>query len=70
MARYRAKPALASQINRYLRHMEAVTPGVCDALKARDAKMLAEALNIEKVPPRQLRSCMASSIPQQPKPLI
>ena len=48
IARYSAEPALASQINRYLRHMEAAAPEVRDALKAGDTKMLAETLNIEK----------------------
>ena len=48
IGRYSAEPALASQINRYLRHMEATAPDVRDALKAGDAKMLAGALNIEK----------------------
>ena len=48
IGRYSAEPALAGQINRYLRHMEAVAPEVRDALKAGDAKILAAALNIEK----------------------
>ena len=47
-ARYSAEPALATQINRYLRHMEAAAPEVRDALKAGDAKTLAATLDIEK----------------------
>ncbi len=47
-ARYSAEPALATQINRYLRHMEAAAPEVRDALKAGDAKTLATTLGIEK----------------------
>ena len=47
-ARYSAEPALATQINRYLRHMEAAVPEVRDALKAGDAKTLAATLGIEK----------------------
>ncbi len=48
VARYGAEPALASQVNRYLRHMEAAAPEVRDALKAGDAKALAATLGIEK----------------------
>ncbi|NOT73239.1 MAG: Ti-type conjugative transfer relaxase TraA [Hyphomicrobium sp.] len=48
MARYTAEPALANQINRYLRHMEAAAPEVRDALKAGDTKTLVAALDIEK----------------------
>jgi Ti-type conjugative transfer relaxase TraA len=47
-ARYSAEPAMAAQINRYLRHMEAAAPEVRDALKAGDAKSLASTLGIEK----------------------
>ena len=47
-ARYSAEPALATQINRYLRHMEAAVPEVRDALKAGDAKTLAATLGMEK----------------------
>jgi Ti-type conjugative transfer relaxase TraA len=47
-ARYSAEPALAAQINRYLRHMESAAPEVRDALKAGDAKTLAAMLGIEK----------------------
>ena len=47
-ARYSAEPALATQINRYLRHMEAAAPEVRDALRAGDAKALAATLSIEK----------------------
>lgn len=47
-ARYCAEPALAAQLNRYLRHMEAAAPEVRGALKAGDAKTLAAALGIEK----------------------
>jgi hypothetical protein len=47
-ARYSAEPALATQINGYLRHMEAAAPEVRDALKAGDAKTLAATLGIEK----------------------
>jgi Ti-type conjugative transfer relaxase TraA len=47
-ARYSAEPALAAQVNRYLRHMEAAAPEVRDALKAGDAKTLANTLSIEK----------------------
>jgi hypothetical protein len=45
---YCAQPALAAQINRYLRHMEAAAPEVRDALKARDAETLAATHGIEK----------------------
>ena len=48
MARYSAEPPLATQVNRYLRHMEAAAPEVRDALKAGDAKTLAATLDIEK----------------------
>ena len=48
MARYSVEPALANQINRYLRHMEAAVPEVRDALKAGDTKTLAATLEIEK----------------------
>jgi Ti-type conjugative transfer relaxase TraA len=47
-ARYSDEPALATQINRYLRHMEVAAPEVRDALKAGDAKTLAATLGIEK----------------------
>ena len=48
MTRYSAESSLATQINRYLRHMEAAAPEVRDALKAGDAKSLAAMLSIEK----------------------
>ena len=47
IGRYGAEPALASQVNRYLRHMEAAAPEVREALKAGDAKALAATLGIE-----------------------
>ena len=53
MNRYSSEPALATQINRYLRHMEAATPDVRDALKAGNAKMLAATVGKDpgSVPP-------------------
>ncbi|MGO4684532.1 Ti-type conjugative transfer relaxase TraA [Hyphomicrobium sp. 2TAF46] len=48
IARYSAEPALAAQINRYLRHMEAAAPAVRDALRAGDTKTLVATLDIEK----------------------
>lgn len=54
VARYGAEPALATQINRYLRHVEAAAPEVRDALKAGDTKSLAAALDIEKGPAKKI----------------
>ena len=48
IARYGTEPAFASQVNRYLRHMEAAAAEVRDALKAGDAKALVATLGIEK----------------------
>ena len=68
IARYSAEPALASQVNRYLRHMEAAAPEVRDALKAGDTKALAATLGIEKSAAKKIAELhSASSIRRQPR---